>query len=82
MDSFCSCSHGAGRSMSRKRARETFTEEQHRAALEGIACNNSGETLDENPGAYKKIEKVMEEQSDLVSVLEELKQFVCVKGVE
>lgn len=80
VDSFHSCSHGAGRAMSRSRARKSFTEGQHQDALQGIACNTSAATLDETPEAYKKIEKVMEEQADLVEVVEELKQFVCVKG--
>lgn len=82
VESFCSCSHGAGRAMSRTRARKDFTEEQHREALTGVACNVTSETLDETPGAYKPIEKVIAEQSDLVDVLETLKQFVCIKGLE
>lgn len=82
MESYSSCSHGAGRSMSRTRARKEFTVEQHRNALEGVACNATDQTLDETPQAYKPIEQVIEEQSDLILVVEELKQFVCVKGID
>lgn len=81
-DSFCSCSHGAGRTMSRREARRRFTVEDLRAATQGVVCRVEDGTLDEIPSSYKDIDQVMAEQSDLVEVIEELKQFVCVKGSE
>lgn len=78
--SFCSCSHGAGRRMSRRKARETITLEEHAAATEGVACRKGEEVLDESPAAYKDIDAVMASQTDLVEIVETLKQFVCVKG--
>jgi tRNA-splicing ligase RtcB len=79
-DSFTSCSHGAGRKMSRTAARKSFTVEQHRAATEGIECKKDDSVLDETPAAYKDIDAVMAAQTDLVEVVYTLKQFVCVKG--
>ncbi len=79
-ESFCSCSHGAGRLMSRKEARERFTLKQHREATEGVECRKDKDVIDETPGAYKPIEAVMAAQADLVEVLHTLKQVVCVKG--
>ncbi len=79
-ESFCSCSHGAGRRMSRKAAKETFTLKDHRAATEGVECRKDAGVLDETPAAYKDIDAVMAAQSDLVEVVHTLKQVVCVKG--
>lgn len=79
-DSFCTCSHGAGRAMSRTQALKQFTLEDHAKATEGVECIKDESVLDETPGAYKDIEKVMEAQSDLVEPVYRLKQFVCVKG--
>ncbi len=79
-DSLQSCSHGAGRVMSRTAAKNTITLKQHKAALEGVECRNDGTTLDESPSAYKDIDAVMAAQSDLVEVVATLKQVLCVKG--
>jgi tRNA-splicing ligase RtcB len=79
-DSFCSCSHGAGRAMSRNEARSRFTLKDHRQATLGVECRKDREVLDETPGAYKSIDAVMHAQRDLVEVLHTLKQVVCVKG--
>jgi tRNA-splicing ligase RtcB len=79
-ESFDSCSHGAGRRMSRGEARRSFTLEDHRAATEGVECRKDAGVIDETPGAYKDIDAVMAAQSDLVDVVHTLKQVVCVKG--
>jgi len=79
-DSFCSCSHGAGRKMSRTEAKKNFTVADHAAATRGVECDKTEGTLDETPGAYKDIEAVMAAQSDLVTPLYSVKQFLCVKG--
>jgi tRNA-splicing ligase RtcB len=79
-DSFTSCSHGAGRTMSRTAAKKAFTVEDHVLATEGVECDKTEDTLDETPGAYKNIDDVMAAQSDLVRPLYTLKQFLCVKG--
>ncbi len=79
-DSFNTCSHGAGRAMSRRKAREKFSLEDHAKATEGVECRKDKDVLDETPGAYKNIDAVMAEQSDLVEVVHTLKQIVCVKG--
>ncbi len=79
-DSFCSCSHGAGRKMSRGEAKRTFTLKDHRTATEGVECRKDKGVIDETPGAYKDIELVMRAQSDLVEIVHTLKQVVCVKG--
>lgn len=79
-DSFHSCSHGAGRAMSRTAARQTFTLKDHRAATEGVECRKDAGVIDETPGAYKDIDAVMEAQKDLVEIVHTLKQIVCVKG--
>lgn len=78
--SFCSCSHGAGRKMSRTKAREVFSLEDHITATKGVECRKDNSVLDETPGAYKDIDQVMEAQRDLVKVLNTLKQVLCVKG--
>jgi tRNA-splicing ligase RtcB len=79
-DSFHTCSHGAGRAMSRTQAEKTFTVEDHVKATEGVECLKDKSVLDETPGAYKDINAVMEAQSDLVRPLVRLKQFLNVKG--
>ena len=79
-ESFQSCSHGAGRAMSRRAARERFTLKDHRAATEGVECRKDRDVIDETPGAYKSIDAVMKAQRDLVAIVHTLKQIVCVKG--
>ncbi len=79
-DSFCSCSHGAGRAMSRTEAKRRFTLEDHVKATEGIECRKDEAVIDETPAAYKSIDAVMEAQRDLVEVVHTLRQVVCVKG--
>lgn len=79
-DSFHSCSHGAGRTMSRTKARTLFSVEDHIKATEGVECRKDAEVIDETPGAYKDIDAVMAAQSDLVEIVHTLKQIVCVKG--
>jgi tRNA-splicing ligase RtcB (3'-phosphate/5'-hydroxy nucleic acid ligase) len=79
-ESFESCSHGAGRTMSRTEARKRFTVEQHVAATEGVECRKDVDVIDETPAAYKDIDAVMEAQRDLVEIVHALKQVVCVKG--
>jgi tRNA-splicing ligase RtcB (3'-phosphate/5'-hydroxy nucleic acid ligase) len=79
-DSFNSCSHGAGRVMSRGEAKRRFTVDDHVKATEGIECRKDASVIDETPMAYKPIDKVMEAQSDLVDIVHELRQVVCVKG--
>ena len=79
-DSFHSCSHGAGRAMSRNEARRRFTVADHVAATAGIECRKDQEVIDETPMAYKSIDRVMEAQRDLVEIVHSLRQVVCVKG--
>jgi tRNA-splicing ligase RtcB len=79
-DSFQSCSHGAGRTMSRGDARRRFTLADHRKATEGVECRKDKDVIDETPAAYKDIAAVMKAQEDLVEVVHTLKQVVCVKG--
>jgi tRNA-splicing ligase RtcB len=79
-DSFCSCSHGAGRAMSRTEAKRRFTVADHEASTAGVECRKDEDVIDETPAAYKSIDAVMAAQSDLVDVLHTLKQVVCVKG--
>jgi tRNA-splicing ligase RtcB len=79
-ESFESCSHGAGRTMSRGEARRRFTLADHRAATEGVECRKDKDVIDETPAAYKDIDAVMQAQRDLVDVVHTLKQVVCVKG--
>lgn len=79
-DSFESCSHGAGRAMSRNEARRRFTVEDHVRATEGVECRKDADVIDETPMAYKPIEAVMAAQADLVEIVHTLKQVVCVKG--
>jgi len=79
-DSFHSCSHGAGRAMSRKEAKRRFTVEDHIWATAGIECRKDADVLDETPAAYKSIDDVMAAQADLVEVVHTLLQVLCVKG--
>jgi tRNA-splicing ligase RtcB len=79
-DSFHSCSHGAGRRMSRGAAKRAFTIEDHMAATAGVECRKDLEVLDETPAAYKSIDAVMAAQHDLVEIVHTLKQVLCVKG--
>jgi tRNA-splicing ligase RtcB (3'-phosphate/5'-hydroxy nucleic acid ligase) len=79
-EAFCSCSHGAGRAMSRGEAKRRFTIEDHARATEGIECRKDAGVIDETPLAYKPIDQVMAAQRDLVEVVHELRQVVCVKG--
>jgi len=79
-ESFRSCSHGAGRVMSRTQARNTITLKEHEKALEGIECRKDKDLLDESPAAYKSIEAVMTAQQDLVKIKHTLKQIICIKG--
>lgn len=79
-ESFDSCSHGAGRKMSRTQARRAFTEADLAAQTAGVECRKDDAVLDEIPGAYKSIDEVMANQSDLVEPIVELKQVLCVKG--
>ena len=78
--SFCSCSHGAGRRMSRGKAKREFSVVDMEAQTEGIECRKDLGVLDEIPGAYKDIDVVMANQSDLVEVVHTLRQVICVKG--
>ena len=79
-EAFHSCSHGAGRAMSRGEAKRRFTVEDHAKATEGVECRKDEGVIDETPMAYKPIDKVMEAQADLVDVVHTLRQVVCVKG--
>jgi tRNA-splicing ligase RtcB (3'-phosphate/5'-hydroxy nucleic acid ligase) len=79
-ESFCSCSHGAGRLMSRNKAKNTFSLDDFIRQTNGVECRKDEELIDEIPGAYKPIEQVMAAQSDLVNVVATLKQVLCVKG--
>lgn len=79
-DSFCSCSHGAGRVMSRTQAKKVVSMEAHLQATKDVECRKDKDVIDETPSAYKNIDKVMEAQSDLVEVVHTLKQVICVKG--
>ena len=79
-ESFCSCSHGAGRVMSRTEAKRRVSLEEHIKATEGVECRKDKDVIDETPSAYKNIDDVMTAQQDLVEVVYTLKQIVCVKG--
>ncbi len=79
-EAFFSCSHGAGRAMSRGEAKRRFTMEDHAKAVAGVECRMDEDVIDETPGAYKDIDAVMAAQSDLVEIVHTLKQVVCVKG--
>ncbi len=79
-ESFCSCSHGAGRAMSRNEAKRRYTLADHSRATADVECRKDAEVIDETPMAYKPIDAVMAAQADLVEVVHTLKQVVCVKG--
>jgi tRNA-splicing ligase RtcB len=79
-ESFNSCSHGAGRKMSRGAAKRAFTKDDLARQTSGVECRKDVGVLDEIPGAYKDIKAVMRNQSDLVKIVAEIKQVVCVKG--
>lgn len=79
-ESFMSCSHGAGRTMSRTKAKKLFTVQDQIRATEGVECRKDADVIDEIPMAYKDIDAVMLAQQDLVEVVYTLKQVVCVKG--
>jgi tRNA-splicing ligase RtcB len=79
-ESFESCSHGAGRVMSRTKAKKLFTVDDQIKATEGVECRKDKDVIDEIPMAYKDIDAVMEAQKDLVEIVHTLKQVVCVKG--
>ena len=78
--SFHSCSHGAGRQMSRSAAKRRFNRFDLEAQTQGIECRKDGGVVDEIPAAYKDIDKVMENQQDLVEVMHTLRQVLCIKG--
>ncbi len=78
--SFNSCSHGAGRKMSRTKAKAKYTIDDLKKQTAGVECRKDKGVVDEIPGAYKDIEEVMRAQNDLVEVVAELKQVICVKG--
>ncbi len=79
-ESFCSCSHGAGRVMSRTQAKKQFTVADQIAQTEGVECRKDASVIDEIPAAYKNIDDVMHAQRDLVEIVHTLRQVVCVKG--
>jgi tRNA-splicing ligase RtcB len=79
-DSYCSCSHGAGRKMSRSAARRAFTKADLEAQTMGVECRKDEGILDEIPGSYKDIDVVMENSADLVEIVHTLKAILCVKG--
>lgn len=79
-ESFNSCSHGAGRKMGRKEAGRQFTLDDLAKQTEGVECRKDEGVLDEIPGAYKDIDVVMANQTDLVKPIHTLKQFLCIKG--
>jgi tRNA-splicing ligase RtcB len=79
-ESYCSCSHGAGRLMSRTKAKKEFSVDDLITQTRGVECRKDAGVLDEIPGAYKSIDEVMANQSDLVDVVATLKQLICVKG--
>ncbi|MFO0747188.1 MAG: RtcB family protein [Myxococcota bacterium] len=79
-ESFHSCSHGAGRTLSRHEAKRRFSVADHEAATAGIECRKDAEVIDETPAAYKSIDDVMKAQADLVEIVHTLRQVVCVKG--
>lgn len=79
-ESFHSCSHGAGRKMSRTQAKKQFTIEDLEKQTEGVECRKDEDVIDEIPGAYKDIDVVMENQKDLVEIVAQLKQIMCIKG--
>lgn len=79
-DSFCSCSHGAGRKMSRSKAKNLFSQQDLIEQTAGIECRKDKGVVDEIPSAYKDIDEVMQNQTDLIEVVHTLKQVMCIKG--
>src|SRR6202034_564576 len=79
-ESFHSCSHGAGRAMSRHEAKKRFTVEDHIRMTEGVECRKDADVIDETPAAYKPIDAVMAGHGELVEIVHTLRQVVCVKG--
>jgi tRNA-splicing ligase RtcB len=79
-ESFESASHGAGRRMSRGEAKRRFSVKDLARETEGIECRKDSGVIDEIPSAYKPIERVMEDQRDLVEIVTELRQVLCIKG--
>lgn len=79
-DSYCSCSHGAGRRMSRNQAKKLFTTQDLEIQTAGVECRKDANVVDEIPAAYKDIDEVMAAQTDLVEIVSTLKQVLCVKG--
>jgi tRNA-splicing ligase RtcB (3'-phosphate/5'-hydroxy nucleic acid ligase) len=79
-ESFMSCSHGAGRRLSRTRAKETISLDEHAAATRHVECRKDQGVLDETPAVYKSIDAVMAAQADLVKPIHALRQVICVKG--
>jgi tRNA-splicing ligase RtcB len=79
-ESFCSASHGAGRRMSRGDAKRRFTRDDLEEQTAGVECRKDGGVIDEIPACYKDIDQVMANQGDLVAIVHELKQVLCVKG--
>lgn len=79
-DAYCSCSHGAGRKMSRNQAKKLFTSLDLAQQTAGVECRKDSDIIDEIPGAYKDIDQVMDAQTDLVDVVHTLKAVLCVKG--
>lgn len=80
LESYCSCSHGAGRTMSRAEAKRRFSLTDLIAQTDGVECRKDADVIDEIPGAYKSLDLVMENQKDLVEVVHTLRAVVCVKG--
>lgn len=79
-DAYCSCSHGAGRKMSRAQANKSFTIDDLKAQTAGVECRKDAKVIDEIPGAYKDIDEVMAAQTDLIEVVQTLRQVLCIKG--
>lgn len=79
-ESFCSCAHGAGRRMSREQAKKRFQREDLERQTKGVECRKDKGVIDEIPAAYKDIDEVMANQTDLVEIVHTLKQVLCVKG--
>ena len=80
VDAYCSCSHGAGRKMSRNQAKKLFTSLDLETQTAGVECRKDSDIIDEIPGAYKDIDSVMEAQKELVDIVHTLKAVLCVKG--
>lgn len=80
VQSYCSCSHGAGRAMSRTKAKALFTVDDLKKQTEGVECRKDADVIDEIPSAYKRLDVVMENQKDLIEVVHTLKAVLCVKG--